>query len=186
MCKLQARIVLNFNVSLCHCRGYCGNNPKKTIICNDVIKQRSSEWIWHLYVTKYYHYSRIPMQRAVDLKHIHVVKYLFENGARTTGKDGLLIMLASLSHFDSLRYLCENGVDVDFPQYGVSLLQRTMLNGKHDMAKYLVEHGANVSWALQEWEQHDNYFKIKKYYDNFVHFRDNILPQITNHKSNFQ
>ena len=90
-----------------------------------------------------------------------MVKILVENGASLKGKDDRILGHTPLvdalsagsqgSYLEMVKYLVENGADVNLPGNfaGGSMyppLAVALLHKYHDIAEFLIQSGANVNW----------------------------------------
>lgn len=75
------------------------------------------------------------LNAAATLGYLHIVKYLHSIGANIDIDNGyILIKCADEGHFDIVKYLCENGVEVN-----INALCDAIMNRNNDIAKYLYE-----------------------------------------------
>ena len=80
----------------------------------------------------------------VDLEQAGTVKYAFETQEGATA----LVCAAAENHFDIVKYLVQNGADVNHcTDQNSSPLRDACIHGNVDMTQYLLDHGADIRTA---------------------------------------
>jgi ankyrin repeat protein len=107
--------------------------------------------------------------------HMHIVKYLVENGADVNAKndarESALLLTCREGHLDIIRYLVENGADINYStglKYGegVTPLTFACVYGHLSVVEYLVENGANVDEKIVNLAKNYKHIAIINFLEN--------------------
>lgn len=86
--------------------------------------------------------------------HAHIVRFLLEQGARSTryiGRAPEAFIAMRRARLDVLRVLCEFGLDpngTEYSKHGESLIIRALQERRADVVRLLLEHGAEIHTYL--------------------------------------
>lgn len=101
-------------------------------------------------INEFDYFGKTMMYYAIIYGHIKIVKFLYERGARIDIVDDIkqpaLLIAVYAEEINIIKYLLTLNIDVNEILYGRTYLYRAILRNNFEMAKALIEAGANVNF----------------------------------------